>query len=384
MKILLFRTNGNKISFDGYNLQELGLAKALCKQGHTCDVLYFNGNEKTYIQTVEGIGYKINIIWKKGVTVAGNGIFFGLRKYLRAYDIIQVSEYDQLTSLYLLFFSRYKKKVTLYHGPYLSEYNQKYRKKCKFIDLLPLSKKRKHEITCFAKSKLAKSFLYRRGFDNVYVTGVGLDFERFENDHIDGSVNQMVNHLHGFSLLYIGKIEMRRNTMFLIRLVHSLKNDIPNIKLVIVGNGDSDYVEQCKSLIVELQLENNVFLHDRVDQGQVGMLYRNASAFLLPTSYEIYGMVIMEAMYYSLPVITTYNGGSSTIIDNNKNGFILKIDEDKWKATIKKLFYNEDFRMKIGQKAHDSIVERSTWERVAEIMTQQYSHVRKDMEQKDE
>lgn len=51
-------------------------------------------------------------------------------------------------------------------------------------------------------------------------------------------------------------------------------------------------------------------------------VYQSCDAFSLPTRYEIFGMVLLEAMYYGLPTFTTYNGGSSTLM-NQENGIII-------------------------------------------------------------
>lgn len=61
-----------------------------------------------------------------------------------------------------------------------------------------------------------------------------------------------------------------------------------------------------------------------MEQKYLSGVYNLADFFLLPTEYEIFGMVLLEAMYYKTVVLTTDNGGSSTLIDNGRNGYILK------------------------------------------------------------
>ena len=61
-----------------------------------------------------------------------------------------------------------------------------------------------------------------------------------------------------------------------------------------------------------------------MEQKYLSDVYNLADFFLLPTKYEIFGMVLLEAMYYKTVVLTTDNGGSSTLIDNGRNGYILQ------------------------------------------------------------
>lgn len=87
--------------------------------------------------------------------------------------------------------------------------------------------------------------------------------------------------------------------------------------------GKQNYVAMCKEKLIELGLENDVIYREKLEQKYMPAIYQASDAFLLPTRYEIFGMVLLEAMYYGLPVFTTYNGGSSTLI-NNENGIIIE------------------------------------------------------------
>ena len=115
MRVLLFRTNGNVLDVSKYYSQEIGLAKALNKKGIKCDIAYYNGKNRSYVQHYKQNDVQFNIFWLKGISIAGNGIYYKLNVLLKDYDVIQVSEYDQLTSLYLGFFSAYRNKVVIYH-----------------------------------------------------------------------------------------------------------------------------------------------------------------------------------------------------------------------------------------------------------------------------
>ena len=52
MKILIVRTTPNKMNLSTYNLQEIGLAKALIRKGNYCYVMYYCGKEKDHIEEI--------------------------------------------------------------------------------------------------------------------------------------------------------------------------------------------------------------------------------------------------------------------------------------------------------------------------------------------
>ncbi len=370
MKILIVRTAGNKLNYSNYNLQEIGLAKAFLQMGHNVDVVYYGG-KRTEIQEIKSESGIIKLYWLKGISIAGNGIFKGLNKLLKQYDVIQVNDYDQLTSLYLLFFSKYRKKVVLYHGPYINQYTSKYALKCKVIDKIPLSKKRKKEICCFAKSELAKNFLKERSFTNITVTGVGLDIERFNTEQkLDYENFKELK--DKFVLLFVGKIDEYKNILFALKIVSILKNKMDDIHLLVVGHGNADYEKTVERYIINNGLKCNVTWIKKISQDDMKYVYKISDALIFPTLREIFGMVMLESMYFGVPVITTYNGGSSTAIKNNENGFILPLEEKEWVKVIFELYNNEAKKRYIIKNAKNDVDKYFTWENIANIMLEKY------------
>ena len=377
MKTLIFRTNGNVVNLKTYNLQEIGIAKALRDYNIECDIMYYGGNNSTREEYIRYRDNKIKIIWAKGYNFAGNGVFINIGKYLDQYDIIQVCEYDQLYSRYLAFFSRYKNKVCMTHGPYYNKTNIKYNIKIGIVDRLWVPEKQKKNTWFFAKSVYAKEFLEKRGFEKVVVTGVGLDIERFKDISKENEIIEKIKRFKGNDdlLLYIGQISERRNILFIIELMNELKKKIPNIKLVIVGNGEKKYKNSCFNRIEKLKLADDIYYAEGIEQNQLSSLYKLASAFLLPTKYEIFGMVMLEAMYFGIPLITTDNGGAITVINNGENGFILPLDSEKWVNTIYSIIYDKEKARIISIKERETIIRYYSWNNIVRKMLAEYDYI---------
>ena len=378
MKILIFRTNGDIINITNYNSQEIGLAKSLVDAGHICDIVFFNGKNPSKIEEVRYGGNTIKIYWEHGFSIAGNGIFPKANRLFSEYDVIQLSEYDQLTSIYYMYFSSFKGKTILYHGPYYSDFKKKYNMKCRVVDCIPVSKKLKAQIPCAAKSFLAKKFLIQKGYKNITVTGVGLDTEKFDKRApIEEETQSIINSISdSHIMLYIGQIEPRRNIKFLIHVVDKISKSNARCKLLMVGKGKNhQYVEECHSLIIELNLEKRIIWIDSMIQSQLPYLYEKAAVFLLPSNYEIFGMVMMEAMYFGLSVITTPNGGSTTVISNEEDGFIEELNLDKWTSLIERILNDNSLATRVGNAARQKIIDKFTWSSVAKKMIEVYRKV---------
>ena len=239
MKILIVRLYPYELKIDGYNVQEIGLAKALTNKGHQCDiVLYTSSNER--VQEIKTDGGLIKIFWIKGINFLKNGMYGNkIINLAKQYDIIQSSEYDQLYNLKLN--RKLKSKLIIYHGPYYSKFNKRYNLKCRIFDTLFLTKKYKNT-KFITKSELATEFLKEKGIKNVKTIGVGLNDEMIKKENKNKILNELNENIK--YLLYIGKLEERRNIIFLLNILKKIIAKKENVKLVIVGKGDKQYIDK--------------------------------------------------------------------------------------------------------------------------------------------
>jgi glycosyltransferase involved in cell wall biosynthesis len=365
MKILIIKCYPGEINIihNTYNQQQIGLAAALTKAGHACGVMCPADAlpKETVIQT-EGGGIRFYAV--KAVNILKNTIFIGADNIFAEYDVIQSGEYNQLFNAYLA--KKYPEKTIIWHGTYYSAFNRRYNLMCKTLDpfIIPLYKRL--DTPFITKSGLAADFLKAKGITNVSAVGVGLDIEPLLC-HAQG-VHPFAQELYKKSpdekyLLYIGRIEKRRCTDFLVDVFRKVNSEMPLCKLVIIGSGDKDYVQSCFKKIEDYGLADKVHYTERLEQKFLGEIYKLCDLFILPTRYEIFGMVILEAMYFGVPVITTVNGGSVTLIDDGEDGLICdNFDAEVWSDKIKALLTNDAKRQSMGKAAAKKIADGFTWD----------------------
>lgn len=378
MKILIIRTYPDELNINNYNCQELGLAKALVKEGNICDIVLYTSKKKNYEEEIiVDDKRKIHIYYLKAKKILKN-IFFDkrdLKNIIKNYDIVQVAEYDQIGNIQI---KKIAKKMIIYHGPYSSKFTTGYNLKCKLSDLIYWFNKDYKNTPCIAKSKLAEKFLRSKGFNNVVTIGVGLDEARFNvKTDTDKKISQLEKQKkdNDFKyLLYIGKIEERRNIVFLIDLLNEISKLRDDIKLILIGKGKKEYIDRVKKKIDKYKLKDKIIYGEKMEQKELSKIYNMCDIFLLPTEYEIFGMVLLEAMYFGLPVITTNNGGSSTMIEDGKSGFICDINSiDKWNIIITNLLNNNDIYEKISEEEKKTINSNYTWDKLADKFMEVYN-----------
>lgn len=167
--------------------------------------------------------------------------------------------------------------------------------------------------------------------------------------------------------MYVGRIEPRRNTIFLLDVFREVYEDNKDIRLLIVGRGEDEYKEKCFEHAKEIGIQNAIIYEEYLDQKYLPLVYSYSDVFLLPTSYEIFGMVLLEAMYFGAPAITTYNGGSSMLIKNGQNGIIIdNFQISDWKESVQRLLCDDILKSKIVENAKFKIENEFTWEALAD------------------
>lgn len=366
MKILIVRTYPDIIDIDSYNVQEIGLAKALTERGNLCDIVLYHGNQEDKIQVYEfekkGKNLSFKIYWLRGFSLFKNGFMPSVKKIIPDYDVVQVHEYDQIMSWQL--YTRPVAPTVLYHGPYYHPYARGYNLKCRVFDRLFLGRRKYRQTVAITKSRLAADFLREKGFEKVIPAGVGINTDNFQCAEKSLDIKKREN--RHFRILYVGKIEERRNVYFLVEVFRRLRRKHPELLLTIVGDGEKEYREKFLESIREELEEGSIVCRKKVLQSELPEIYRAADLFLFTSNYEIFGMVLLEAMYFGLPVLSTVNGGASMLIQDGINGFVLKeFDVVQWEAKMNMLIQDRKMYEGMRTKARQTITQGYTWECLA-------------------
>lgn len=378
MRVLIVRGFPDQLNIDSYNVQEIGLAAALRRRGVETDIVMFGGRKERQRTLEDGT----TIYWMQGSNVVKNGIFPGLKSLAENYDVLQVHEYDQLQSW--LVYSFWNKPCVVYHGLYASTWTKGYNTKCAVFDhlFLPFSGKGKRSVPCLTKSPLAADFLRDKGFQIVESVGVGLNPAPFLSDEEIRARREQHRSEGRLELVYIGKLEPRRSTDLLLRLMASLADD-PDVKdrmhCTIIGKGEGSYVDPLRPEMDRLSAAGMLTYRERATQEELAQLYPQMDVLLFPSQYEIYGMVLLEAMYHGLVCVSSYNGGSATMIADGVDGRVLaSFDEQEWLQTIKDVILQNDRREQMSARAMEKIREHYLWDALAESFIRTYQKALED------
>ncbi len=145
------------------------------------------------------------------------------------------------------------------------------------------------------------------------------------------------------SLLFVGRLyEFQKGLDILVEVMRKIVETKPDVRLTVVGDGpDRGKFEQ---QIIGAGLTSNIKLVGMTSN--VENYYNNASIFLHTSRYEGFGVVLIEAMAFGVPVIAFHNNGPDEIIENGKNGILIeRFNIDKYAKSVISLLENEnDYR----------------------------------------
>ncbi len=155
-------------------------------------------------------------------------------------------------------------------------------------------------------------------------------------------------------ILFMGALLKEKGVLDLLKLASVMTSN--NIKFVICGKGELEPVVK-----EEVKKNKNLLYLGEVDGELKYCIFKNTKIFILPSYIEGLPMVLLEAMSYSIPIITTYVGGIPDIIKNGTNGVLVKPgDIIEMKHQIDSLLNDKHFYSLISKNAFKTYSENFT------------------------
>ena len=175
-------------------------------------------------------------------------------------------------------------------------------------------------------------------------------------------------------ILFLSNFIETKAILVLLEAAHLLKSQNIKFKLNLVGAPRGDIMKKMNHLIEKYDLQDQIISMGPKYDNEKKEAFQNADIFVFPTYYplETWGLVNIEAMQASLPVISTNEGAIPDIIDDGITGFIVKKqDAFDLAEKIAILLKDEKLRIEMGEKGKEKFLNNYTYEiiekRIAEV-----------------
>ena len=165
-------------------------------------------------------------------------------------------------------------------------------------------------------------------------------------------------------ILFVGILDLFKGPEVLLKAMPKVIKNIPNAKLVFVGSGLMREGLEIQSR--KLGVERHVKFTGFVEEG-LNLYYKAADVFCLPsTMMESFGIVNLEAMACSVPIVASKIGGVPDVVKDGENGLLVQPkDSEALADAIIYLLENENVRERMGRNGRKKIKNYS-WEKIAE------------------
>ncbi len=230
-------------------------------------------------------------------------------------------------------------------------YVKKHTQACHDADIVvAISEQTKRDLVEFLKIDESKIKVIYQGCNEVFKKEQTSDF-------IDQTIKkyQLPNHF----LLYVGSLIKRKNALSAVKAVEKTGDH-----LVIVGDG-RDYRQKVEAYVNEHQLNDKIHFLKDLTLEEIAVLYKKSEIFIYPSSFEGFGIPIIEALFSRTPVITgtgscfSEAGGpySNYIHPDDINSIALAINEIKNNSPLRKEMIENGY--KYVQQFNDEIIAKN-------------------------
>lgn len=148
-----------------------------------------------------------------------------------------------------------------------------------------------------------------------------------------------------FCVLAIGRLRVQKSIETLLEAVALIKNKIPELRILIVGEGELE--QELKALTLSLNIESVVSFCGGTKNPE--RYFSAADVFVLSSVFEGLPTVVLEAFRSSIPVVASNIDGTNELIDDQQNGFLFPVKDSKALAEILiKLYHTPVLREQVG------------------------------------
>lgn len=177
----------------------------------------------------------------------------------------------------------------------------------------------------------------------------------------------------------MGRFDPRKGIETLVRAVGcSQIRHYPQVKLIIGGGsrpGQSDGIERerIEAIVDELGIRDITTFTGRISDELLSVYYTAADVCVVPSHYEPFGLVAIEAMACSTPVIASDVGGLQFTVVPEETGLLASPkDEVAFAEAIDRILSHPDWRNQLGQRARQRVEEKFCWDGVAHQVSDLY------------
>ncbi|MEM2794061.1 MAG: glycosyltransferase family 4 protein [Candidatus Methanomethylicia archaeon] len=195
-------------------------------------------------------------------------------------------------------------------------------------------------------SETSKKDILQIGFKNknIYVISNSLDLRLYPgNDNVE----------YENEIVFIGRLVFYKNLEVVLKALKYMSSQ--DVKLTVIGDGPMK--KHWQKLAEDLEITDKVEFKGYVPHEEKIKILRRASALVLPSLFEGFGIVILEAWAYKKPVIVSNTPPLNQIVEHGKDGIIVDLFKtEEWAKYISLLINNKELAKELGLNGYSKLI----------------------------
>ena len=179
-----------------------------------------------------------------------------------------------------------------------------------------------------------------------------------------------------FRVLYIGALCEEKGVLGLVKIAKLLKENDRTIQIILVGEWASkEFESMILSLIQEEEVSDVFIIKGRLDGDAKWREFANADSLIFPSHHptETFGLVLIEAMAFSLPIVATRWRGIPYVVGEDQGAILCDIAAPQQYAdAIRKMSEDRMFCQQMGKKGYQRYIENFTEDRFLSKMDKEF------------
>jgi D-inositol-3-phosphate glycosyltransferase len=214
--------------------------------------------------------------------------------------------------------------------------------------------------------------LYAADAAKIAVIPLGVDLDRFRPGDQEAARTALGLEDERI-ILFVGRIEPLKGVDILINAAAILESDVDCSVLIVGGDETSRaQVARLRGLARRRGIEHRIAFVGAIDHERLPLYYNAADVCVVPSHYESFGLVAVEAMASGLPVVASRVGGLMGTVRDGETGYLIPwLCPEPFAERIELLLDNEPLRRNLGEAAREA-VGRYRWENVAAAVLSLY------------
>jgi glycosyltransferase involved in cell wall biosynthesis len=187
---------------------------------------------------------------------------------------------------------------------------------------------------------------------------------QFFDEHLELAGNRVV--------LFLGRLHPKKGLDLLIPAFAEVARRLANVRLVLIGPGEEQYIRELRILVERLGISKLVSILPPVSGRRKWAALAAASVFALPSYQENFAITAVEAMSVGTPILLSHRVNIWREIENFNAGMITLLDTSMIADNLSRIIENEDYASSIGSNGKMLARDSYNWDRTTSVVEAAY------------